>query len=213
MDIEFNNIMRNTGFVLLFIMALHGCSSTLNTAENDTLISSIDTSNYEYTIGPGDSLNIFVWRNPDVSVNGVPVRPDGKVSSPLVEDMIASGKTPVQLARDIEQVLSEYIQDPLVTITVMSFVGELGQQVRVVGEATGPRALPFSRNMSLLDVMIAVGGLTEYAAGNKAVVVRKSNGSELQINVRLNDLLKGGDISANMAMHPGDILVIPESLF
>ncbi|MFQ5686359.1 MAG: XrtA/PEP-CTERM system exopolysaccharide export protein, partial [Candidatus Scalindua sp.] len=160
-------------------------------------------------------LQIFVWRNPDLSTTKepIPVRPDGRISSPLVEDMVASGKTPSQLARDIEKVLAQYIKEPLVTVTIMRFVGGFQQQIRVVGEAAEPRALPYRRNMSLLDVMIAVGGLTEFAAGNKASIVRNVNGQQKQIKVRLEDLIKGGDISANIPMFPGDIVVIPESLF
>jgi len=142
-------------------------------------------SDFEYLIGPGDRLNVFVWRNPDVSVTGIPVMPDGRISTPLVGEIRASGKTPVQLAKDIEEVLAEVIKNPLVTITVSSYVGGYEQQVRVVGEAAVPRALPYSNGMTLLDVMIAVGGLTEFAAGNKASIVRKINGIEQQYNIRL----------------------------
>lgn len=172
-------------------------------------------ADYEYIIGPGDQLQIFIWRNPDLSSANalIPVRPDGRISSPLVEDMVASGKTSTQLARDIEKVLAQYIKEPLVTVTVMGFVGGFQQQIRVVGEAVTLRALPYRSNMSILDVMIEVGGLTEFAAGNKATIVRHVNGGQKQIRVRLEDLLKGGDISANIQMFPGDIVVIPESLF
>ena len=168
---------------------------------------------FNYLIGPGDRLNVFVWRNPDVSVTNIPVMPDGRISSPLVGDMIASGKTPIQLAKDIEEVLAEVIKNPLVTVTVTNYVGGYEQQVRVVGEATTPRALPYNNDMTLLDVMIAVGGLTEFAAGNKAIIVRNVSGAEQQFNVKLEDLIKGGDISANVKVAPGDIIVIPESLF
>ena len=165
-----------------------------------------------YMIGPSDVIKIFVWGNPDVSVE-VSVRPDGKVSSPLVEDMIAVGKTPTQLARDIENVLATYIKQPTVTVIVKQFGGLYNQQIRVIGEANDPQGLPYRRKMSLLDVMIAVNGLTEYAAGNKAKIVRVVNGEEQVVKVRLEDLLKDGDISANMEMKPGDILIIPESWF
>ncbi len=171
------------------------------------------TPEFDYLIGPGDSLNIFVWRNPDVSVTGIPVMPDGRISTPLVGDMTASGKTPIQLAKDIEEVLSEVIKNPLVTVTVARYVGGYAQQIRVVGEAATPSALPYSNGMTLLDVMIAVGGLTEFAAGNRASLVRKVNGAEQQFKLRLEDLLKGGDIKANVKVAPGDIIVIPESLF
>ncbi len=165
-----------------------------------------------YLIGPGDSLNIFVWRNPDLSTS-VPVRPDGRITIPLVEDLPASGKTPSQLARDIERELAKYVKDPMVTVMVTGFVGPYSQQVRVVGEAAQPQALPYRANMTVLDVMIAVGGLTEFAAGNRARLVRTVEGRQEIIELRLDDLLKDGDISANVAMMPGDTLIIPESWF
>lgn len=199
--------------VVLLTLILTGCAS-LN--RQDLLsVDNLPTiaPEFNYLIGPGDSLNVFVWRNPDVSVLNIPVMPDGRISTPLVSDMIASGKTPVQLAKDIEEVLQEVIKNPLVTITVTNYVGGYQQQVRVVGEATTPIALPYNNGMTLLDVMIAVGGLTEFAAGNRASIVRKVDGSEQQFKVRLEDLLKGGDISANVRVAPGDIIVIPESLF
>jgi polysaccharide export outer membrane protein len=170
-------------------------------------------SNFDYTLAPGDRINIFVWRNPEVSTTDIPVRPDGRISSPLVEDLMASGKTPTQLANNIEEILSKYIKDPFVTVTVVDFVGGFQQQIRVVGEAATPQALPYRANMTLLDVMITVGGLTEFAAGNKAKIVRNEDGRQSELNVRINDLLKGGDISANVPVHPGDIIVIPESFF
>ncbi len=165
-----------------------------------------------YLIAPGVSLDIYVWRNPEVSIT-VPVRPDGKISTPLVDDMVASGKTPTQLARDIEKVLSKYIQDPSVSVIVMGFVGPYQQQVRVVGEAVKPQALAYRDGMTLLDVVIAVGGLTDFAAGNKATIVRTVDGKQKQYHVRLDDLINDGDISANVNMMPGDILIVPESLF
>lgn len=167
---------------------------------------------HEYQVGPGDSLNIVVWRNPEVSVT-VPVRPDGKFSTPLVEDIVASGKTPTQLARDIEKALAKYIQDPVVTVIVNGFGVPYTQQVRVIGQATRPQALPYRDRMTLLDVMIAVGGITEFANGNKAVVVRNVGGKTLQYSVRLDDLVRGGDVTANVEMRPGDVLIIPESWF
>ncbi len=205
----------NTNKFLLFIVLviLSGCNLFSKHDQNAQEDASTIISDYDYLIGPDDRLNIFVWKNPDFSANGIPVRPDGRITTPLVEDMVASGKTPTQLADDIEQVLAEVIKNPIVTVTVVTFVGEFNQQVRVVGEATAPSALPYRNNMTLLDVMIAVGGLTEFAAGNKASIVRKYKGIEKQFNVRLEDLLKGGDISANVDVLPGDIIVIPESLF
>ena len=169
-------------------------------------------SDYNYIIGPGDSLNVFVWRNPELS-STVAVRPDGKFTTALVEDLLASGKTPSALAREIEKKLGEYIRDPLVTVTVGGFVGEASEQVRVVGEATKPQAIPYVKDMSVLDVMILTGGLTEFAAGNRATIVRTTGGEHQQYRVRLEDLLKDGDIEANVAMAPGDILIIPEAWF
>ena len=166
----------------------------------------------EYRIGPGDSLNIFVWRNPEISII-VPVRPDGKISTPLVEDMQAVGKTPTELSRDMEIALSEYIKSPKVNVIVTGFVGTFSEQIRVVGLATEPMALSFRQNMTLLDVMIEVGGLAEGAAGNRAKIVRKSGAQEIEIPVRLHDLLNKGKISANMEMRPGDVLIIPQSFF
>ena len=143
----------------------------------------------------------------------MPVRPDGRISVPLIEDLPAAGKTPTALARDIESVLKEYVQDPIVTVIVTGFVGPFSQQVRVVGEATQPQALPYREKITVLDVMISVGGLTEFAAGNRAVVVRQAGGDEQAFRVRLDDLLRDGDISANVALLPGDVLIIPQSWF
>lgn len=165
-----------------------------------------------YKIGPGDTLRIFVWGNPGLS-DTVPVRPDGRVSIPLLEDLEVTEKTPTELAREIEQKLSAYVQDPLVTVIVTAFVGPFTQQVRVVGAAAEPRAIPYRANMTVLDVMIEVGGLTEFAAGNRAILVRTEDNEQKQYRVRLDDLVKDGDISANVEMQPGDILIIPESFF
>jgi polysaccharide export outer membrane protein len=166
---------------------------------------------YKYLIGPGDQLNIVVWRNPELSAN-VPVRPDGRVTVPLIEDLVAAGKNPSELSREIEARLKRFIQDPVVTVIVSGMVGSSSEQVRVVGQAAKPTALPYRQNMTVLDVMIAVGGLTEYAAGNRAVLVRNSEGGK-QYGLRLNDLIRKGDISANVEMLPGDIVIIPESSF
>ncbi|MEO8752048.1 MAG: XrtA/PEP-CTERM system exopolysaccharide export protein [Casimicrobiaceae bacterium] len=165
---------------------------------------------YEYIIGPLDTLSIIVWRNPELSL-AVPVRPDGKVTTPLVEDVQALGKSPTQLARDLEKALSKYIRDPVVTVIVTSFVGPSTEQIRVIGEATKPQVLPFRKSMSLLDVMIQVGGLTDFADGNAASIYRVAEGKSY--SVRLRDLVKRGDITANVDMRPGDILIIPQSWF
>jgi polysaccharide export outer membrane protein len=167
---------------------------------------------WNYLIGPGDTVNVFVWRNPEVSGN-FPVRPDGKMTMNLVEDMQASGKTPSQLARDIEKSLSKYIQEPIVTVIVGGGVGPFSQQIRVVGEAAKPQALNYRENMSLVDLMISVGGLTDFAAGNKAYILRSEGDKQQKMGVRLESLMKDGDYSANVDLRPGDVLVIPESLF
>ena len=166
----------------------------------------------EYSIGPGDSLQIFVWDHADLSTT-VAVRPDGKISTPLVEDLQAAGRTPTQLARDIEGVLGEYVRSPVVTVIMQGFVGEGAQQIRVVGQAVAPSALQYKQDMTILDVMIAVGGLSEFAAGNKAKVVRKTADGEVEIRVKLNDLLNDGDTGQNIRMMPGDVLIIPQSFF
>jgi polysaccharide export outer membrane protein len=169
------------------------------------------TSDYDYLIGPLDVVNIIVWRNPEVSMS-VPVRPDGKLTTPLVDDLPALGKTPTALARDIEKALAKYIRDPVVTVVVTTFVGPASEQIRVIGEAAKPQILAFRKDMTLLDVMIAVGGLTDFADGNGASVFRVSEGGK-SYSVRLKDLVKRGDITANVDMRPGDILVIPQSWF
>ena len=191
------------GLLLLWIA---GCATVYPPAP-----ASVERFPGAYLIGPGDSVNVVVWRNPEVSMV-VPVRPDGKITTPLVEDLPASGKTANQLARDIEVALAKYIQNPVVTVIVQGFVGPYSEQIRVIGEAAKPQALPYRENMTLLDVMIAVGGITDFAAGNRASIVRSSGGTQ-QFGVRLVDLIKGGDLSANIAMRPGDVVVIPQSFF
>lgn len=169
------------------------------------------TQDYNYIVGAGDMLNIIVWRNPELSMT-VPVRPDGKVSMPLVDELAAQGKTPVELARDVEKTLSKLVRDPVVTVIVTSFVGPYSEQIRVVGEAVKPQFLPYKQNMTVLDVMIAVGGLTDFADGNGASITRAAEGNK-RYSVRLKDLIKRGDISANVEMKPGDILIIPQGWF
>ena len=193
---------------LVAILAFGGCARTYPPASAD-----VDRPiEPQYLVGPGDNLNIIVWRNPEVSMT-VPVRPDGKITTPLVEDLPASGKTATQLARDIEKHLSKYIQSPVVTVVVTNFIGPYREQIRVIGEASKPQALPYRENMTLLDVMIAVGGITDFAAGNKASILRTVGDKREQFGVRLVALVRGGDLSANIAMRPGDVLVIPQSFF
>jgi len=204
----------NIVFKLLRVLAtsitgafLFGCAATYPPAP--TTAASAD---YNWIIGPGDSVNIVVWRNPELSMS-VPVRPDGKIATPLVEDLPAIGKDATTLARDIEQALAKYIRDPVVTVIVTGFVGPFSEQIRVVGEAAKPQVLAYRQKMTILDVMIAVGGLTDFADGNGATLLRSSDGSSQQYSVRLKDLIRRGDISANVEMKPGDVLIIPQSFF
>ena len=167
---------------------------------------------YRYLIGPGDLLNIFVWQNEEVSTEVV-VRPDGMINTPLVEDIKVSEKSPSEVAREIEAALAKYIRDPVVTVKVDKFIGPYHEQVRVIGEASNPQSLAYTEDMTLLDVVIAVGGLTEFADGNGAVLTRVVAGAYQQYGIRMDDLLQDGDLSANVYILPGDIIVIPESWF
>lgn len=200
-------------FVSVFFSWLTACSQT-NTLPQATTRASLTTNidNYSYLIGPGDNLNIFVWRNPDVS-GGFLVRPDGMITTSLVEDIPVSGKTPTALARDLEQELGKYIRDPIVTVSVSGFTGPFSEQVRVIGEAGSPRAVSYSEDMTLLDLMIQVGGLTEFADGDGAKLIRVVDGVQREYSVLLNSLIKEGDISTNVDILPGDILIIPEAWF
>ncbi len=166
----------------------------------------------EYRIGPGDGLSVFVWRNPELSV-GVTVRPDGRISIPLVEDLVAVGKTPTALSREMEKRLAKYVTSPIVTVMTNRFVGPFSEQIRIIGEAATPRALPYRANMTVLDAMIEVGGLTKYAAGNRATLVRTVNHVQASYPVYLDSLINDGDIRANVALQPGDILIIPQTYF
>lgn len=165
-----------------------------------------------YIIGPGDSLNVFVWRQPELSVV-VPVRPDGQISTPLVEDIEAVGKTPTQLARDVEVVLAEYIRTPQVTIIVQNFVGTFASQVRVLGQVTNPGPVPYRERMTLLDVMLEVGGLTQFAAGNRGTLVRIEEGESVERRVKLARLLEKGDLEENLPVLPGDVIIVPAAVF
>ena len=168
----------------------------------------------DYVIGPLDELTVFVWRNPELGAK-VQVRPDGRITTPLITDMPAVGKTPSMLAEDIRLQLSQYIQEPLVSVIVDKFAGTFSQQVRIVGATEKPASIPYRANMTLLDAMIAVGGLSEYAAGNKARLIRfdKSTGKQAEFALRLGDLLKKGESKANVMLSPGDVIIIPESMF
>jgi polysaccharide export outer membrane protein len=205
--IDRSRLICSACLLLLGFLAA-GCASKPSIPPAPTEVAS---AKYKYLIGAGDTLSLIVWRNPDLSMS-VPVRPDGKISLPLVEDLPVAGKDPVMVAREIEGALSKYIRDPVVTVVVTQFAGPYSEQIRVIGQATKPQALPYRENMTLLDVMIAVGGMTDFADGNRANILRTSEGNKLY-SVRLNDLVRKGDISANVAVRPGDILIIPESWF
>ncbi|MCB1906932.1 MAG: polysaccharide export protein [Rhodocyclaceae bacterium] len=200
------HIIRSFVMLLAATMLLAGCATKYPPAPQTAA-----SADYNYVIGPGDSVNVIVWRNPELSMT-VTVRPDGKITAPLVEDLPAIGKDPSALARDFERALSKFIRDPIVTVIVTGFTGPYSEQIRVVGEAAAPQALPYKQSMTLLDVMIAVGGVTEFADGNGATILRTSEGNK-QYNVRLEDLLKRGDVSANVEMRPGDVLIVPQSWF
>lgn len=189
-------------------MALSGCGTTGNHPEAPLAVDSPDA---RYRIGPLDTLNIVVWRNPDLS-STVSVRPDGFFSAPLIPEMKAAGKTAAELSKEVQEELKKLVRDPVVSVVVTGFQGVYAQQIRIVGEATRPQAVAYRQNMTLLDVMIQVGGLTEFADGNNAVLVRGAEGGK-QYSVRLKDLLKRGDISANAAVLPGDIVIVPQSWF
>jgi polysaccharide export outer membrane protein len=185
-----------------------GCSGPAPAPATDAALSAQPS----YRIGALDQLGVYVYGEPDLSTQ-VTVRPDGYITTPLVEDLQAVGKTPAELARDLEAGLSAYVIDPQVQVTVISFAGAFDQQIRIVGEAVQPVAIPYRANMTLLDVVIAAGGLTEFAAGNRSVLVRGSGPNQQVLGVRVDDLIRDGDISANVPMLPGDVLIIPQSRF
>jgi polysaccharide export outer membrane protein len=202
--------MKSFLIAMLAALSITACSSTPTYPPAPAKAAS--AADWYYLLGPGDTVSVFVWGSPEIS-GSFPIRPDGKMTMNLAEDLQASGKTTSQLARDIEKLLERYIQDPVVTVIVSGGVGPFSQQVRVVGQAAKPQALNFREHMTLVDVMIAVGGLNDFAAGNKASILRIVDGKPQQYSVRLNDLIKGGDISANVEMMPGDTLIIPEGWF
>ena len=192
-------------------LALGGCADG-GTIQASKISGTPVISQKDYRIGAGDSLKIFVWRNEDLSTQVV-VRPDGKISMPLVNDMVAAGKTPSELTEDLTRVLSEYVRNPKVNVIVTGFVGTFGDQIRVVGEAGHPKIIPYRAGMTLLDVMLEAGGLAEHASGNSAKVLRSFGGKNQKISVRLNNLLYKGDITQNITMLPGDVVVVPLSIF
>ena len=198
-----------TAIMMLALSALTACGTV--SAQEPAAAPPVNADANEYIIGPGDTLQVFVWRNPELTTS-VPVRPDGKISTPLVEDMIAVGKTPSQLARDIEAVLAEYIRQPQVNIIVSTAVSTFSQ-VKVIGQVTNPQAIPYREGMTVMDAVLAVGGLGPYAAGNRTKLVRSEGGAQKERRIKLSDLLNKGDLSQNLSLRPGDVIVVPESRF
>ena len=208
---------RNLALALTGLaLTLTGCATARsgNALPPASFVGSSEEVGENYQIGPADELSIFVWRNPELSTR-ISVRPDGRITTPLITDMIAVGKTPAQLADDIRVVLSQYIQEPIVSVMVERPQGTFAQQIRIIGATARPAALPYRANMTLLDAMIAVGGLNEYAAGNRARLVRydRATGQQREYDLRIGSLLRRGDISANVKLEPGDVIIIPESMF
>ena len=199
-----------SNWLVLVILCLAACSDTL--PRPDPAVSGSASETGEYLIGPGDTLEVFVWGQPDLSIT-VPVRPDGRVSTPLINDLVAVGKTPTQLAAEMEVILSEYLRSPEVSVIVQDFVGTFGSQIQVLGQVMEPGSLPFRERMTLLDVMMEVGGLTRFAAGNRSRLVRMVDGSSEEFRVRIDDLVNKGRIEENILMRPGDIVIIPEAIF
>lgn len=207
--------MRSYGLAAFAVLAplVSGCSSNLGPRDALPAATVASQPSGQYQIGPGDHLQVFVYESPTLSVADLPVRPDGRLSLPLVPDLVAAGKTPSELAHEIADRLKEFVKDPNVSVIVRSFVGTFDRQIRVIGEASNPMALPYSDHMTVLDVMIAAKGLTKYAAGNSAIIVRRTGDHQETVKVRLSDLLKDGDVSQNVEMQPGDTLIIPQTFF
>ena len=198
------------------MMALTGCmTSSGPELPPASFVTANQAPSEEYVIGPLDKLTIFVWRNPELGAEEIQVRPDGRISTPLIDDMVATGKTPAMLADDIAVMLSQYITEPRVSVIVNEFSGTYAQRIRVIGATEEPASIPYRANMTLLDAMIAVGGLSEFAAGNRARLIRfdRSSGEQREYALRISNLLRRGDTRANVELQPGDVIIIPESMF
>ncbi len=206
-----------TCLACLIAVSIAGCSTTGDSGASlppASFVGAADVAGESYQIGALDEITVFIWRNPELGAR-VQVRPDGRITTPLISDMVAVGKTPAQLAEDIRTALAEYIQDPLVSVMVDRPQGTFAQQIRIVGATERPAAIPYRANMTLLDAMIAVGGLSEYAAGDRARLVRtdRETGQQREFDLRIARLLRRGDVSANVRLEPGDVIIIPESMF
>ena len=212
----FDRVLKFLAAPILAAFALAGCTAgggpELPPA---SFVAMQEGPGEEYVIGPLDELTIHVWRNPELGAEKIQVRPDGRITTPLVTDMPAVGKTPAMLAEDIRLQLSQYIENPLVSVIVTNFAGTFSQQIRVVGATAQPASIPYRANMTVLDAMIAVGGMSEFASGNRAKLIRfdKQVGRQREYSLRLGDLLKDGDSKANVMLEPGDVIIIPESMF
>jgi polysaccharide export outer membrane protein len=211
------NLLKSVRFATLLsalsgVLILTGCATRSSDLPELPQASGDAQFSTRYRIAPGDSVQIFVWRNPEVSTT-VPVRPDGLLSAPLLEEVPAAGKTPAELARDLEAELSTYLRDPLVTVIVNGFVGTFNEQIRVLGEAAQPRSMLYRDSMTVLDVLVETGGLTQYADGNSSILLRRVDGELVEYRLRLDDLAQNGDISANIDMRPGDVVIVPEAWF
>ena len=204
-----HNMQRRLLYVALILCPILSACGTVSAEE--AAEQAPPAADNEYIIGPGDTLQVFVWRNEELTTT-VPVRPDGKISTPLVEDMVAVGKTPSKLARDIEVVLAEYIRQPQVNIIVSNAVSTFSQ-VRIIGQVTNPQGIPYREGMTVMDAILAVGGLGPFAAGNRAKLVRTVDGKPTEIRIRLEALVNKGDLSQNLTLRPGDVIVVPESRF
>ncbi len=204
---------RGVAALPLLALMLSACDTPRQLGPSATEAAAQPAANY--LLGPGDTLTVFVYRAPELSAPDLPIRPDGRISLPLIPDIQAAGRSPTQLAHDIEDKLRQYVREPNVTVMVRTFIGPADQQIRVIGEAAQPMGLPYREGMTVMDVMIGARGLTRYAAGNRAEIIRRDgpNGQREVIRVRLNDLMRGGDISQDLAMRPGDTLVIPQGWF
>lgn len=213
-DMRVHSFPAAAGIMAMAAMLLGGCAASRPELPAAPFVTAQETPGEDYVIGPLDQLNVFVWRNPELSAK-VQVRPDGRITTPLISDMPAVGKTPAMLAQDMKLALGEYIKDPLVSVIVENFSGTYSQQVRVVGATEKPASLPYRANMTLLDAMIAVGGVNEFAAGNRARLVRydRTTGKQQEYGLRIASLLKDGDTSANVRLAPGDVIIIPETMF
>ena len=206
------HIIKLSNFLVILgiLTSIYGCDK----ASYPAAPTKVDTNSHEseYRLGPLEQIEIFVWRSPELSTN-VSIRPDGKISIPLIEDLQAAGKTPTELAREIEKILARYVKEPLVTVIVGGFTGDLEQQVRIIGQSEKPQSIAYRSGMTVLDAMISVGGLREFADGNAATLTRGKGKTRKTYSIRLDDLIRNGDISADVPVQPGDVIIIPESQF